>query len=401
MTGFSDKQRDWFTHATRRYNFKLGAVRSGKTYADYFMIPKRIRALAGRDGHIFIIGRTRATVCRNIIEPLRGLWGAGLVGFPAGDGTVKLFGEVAFIMGADSVSRAELLRGASLKYCYGDEVTSWRREVFDMVLTRLDRAYSVFDGTANPASPRHFLKTFLERGNDDIYCQYYTLYDNPYNPPEFVSALEREFAGSVLFDRYILGRWTAAQGLIYRRFADNPTAFAVSAGEIPPLEHITVGVDFGGTRSNHAVVACGFHRDGVYVLRAASLCARDMTSSELCRRVKRFCDGIYARYGFIDGIYCDSAEQTLIATLRRSVPYSVYNARKLPVLERIRAESLLIAEGRLLLLEGECEALERGLSEAMWDSRAAGDVRLDDGTSDIDVLDAFEYGIEYYLPVGR
>lgn len=40
----------------------------------------------------------------------------------------------------------------------------------------------------------------------------------------------------------------------------------------------------------------------------------------------------------------------------------------------------------------DCESLSKAFQEAVWDGKT--DERLDDGSSDIDSLDAFEYTIE-------
>ena len=37
---FSAKQREFLDNANRRWNVKYGATRSGKTYLDYYVIPK-------------------------------------------------------------------------------------------------------------------------------------------------------------------------------------------------------------------------------------------------------------------------------------------------------------------------------------------------------------------------
>ena len=42
---FSVKQREFLDNANRRWNIKYGATRSGKTYLDYYVIPKRIRKI--------------------------------------------------------------------------------------------------------------------------------------------------------------------------------------------------------------------------------------------------------------------------------------------------------------------------------------------------------------------
>ncbi len=56
---FSEKQQEYFNKATHRWNVKTGAARSGKTYMDYFVIPKRIRAAKGLDGLNVMLGHTR------------------------------------------------------------------------------------------------------------------------------------------------------------------------------------------------------------------------------------------------------------------------------------------------------------------------------------------------------
>ena len=58
---FSDMQRAFFMGATHRWNIKTGATRSGKTYMDYFVIPKRILATRG-EGLIMLIGNTQGTL---------------------------------------------------------------------------------------------------------------------------------------------------------------------------------------------------------------------------------------------------------------------------------------------------------------------------------------------------
>ena len=75
---FSEKQKEYFNKAVHRWNVKTGAARSGKTYMDYFVIPKRIRAVKGLDGLTVMLGHTQGTLQRNIIYPLQNIWGTVL-----------------------------------------------------------------------------------------------------------------------------------------------------------------------------------------------------------------------------------------------------------------------------------------------------------------------------------
>ena len=237
---FSEKQLEWFKSANRRWCFKVGAVRSGKTYADYFTIPKRIRARIGKPGLAFIFGVSKSTIERNLLEPMRSLWGDDFVGSIRSDNTARLFGETVYCLGCEKVSQVAKIRGASIKYAYGDEVAEWNPEVFDLIKSRLDKPYSVFDGALNPESPNHWLKGFLE-SDADIYAQHYTIFDNPFLPPEFVENLCKEYEGTVYYDRYIEGNWALAEGLIYPMYQD---VIVDSVPEGRPRRNV-LSIDYG------------------------------------------------------------------------------------------------------------------------------------------------------------
>lgn len=216
---FSVKQREFFDNANHRWNFKTGATRSGKTYMDYYVIPKRIRARIGKPGLAVILGVTKSTIERNILEPMRNIWGTDLVGGISSSNICYLFGEKVYCLGAEKVSQVSKLRGSSIKYVYGDEVADWNEEVFEMLKSRLDKPYSCFDGALNPQGPNHWLKEFLDSEDLDIYCQKYTLFDNPFLDRGFIDSLCKEYAGSVYYKRYILGEWALAEGLVYPMFS--------------------------------------------------------------------------------------------------------------------------------------------------------------------------------------
>ena len=216
----SPKQTEFVRKGHHRWNFKGGATRSGKTYLDFrWIIPMRIRERIGKEGLVVILGVTKSTIERNVLEPMRNLYGDMLVGSISSDNTVILFGEKCYALGAEKVSQVSKIRGASIKYCYGDEMADWSEEVFALLKSRLDKDYSCCDGTFNPKSPSHWLKKFID-SDADIFTQTYTIDDNPFLPPAFVENLKREYAGTVYYGRYILGEWTQAEGMIYPMYID-------------------------------------------------------------------------------------------------------------------------------------------------------------------------------------
>ena len=123
MMQLSDKQKEFWNNCNCRWNVKTGATRSGKTYLDYYIIPKRIRACRG-DGLIVLLGNTQGTIERNVLEPMRSIWGS-LVGTISSNNKAKLFGRDVYVLGADKKNQVARIQGAGIEYCYGDEITTW------------------------------------------------------------------------------------------------------------------------------------------------------------------------------------------------------------------------------------------------------------------------------------
>ena len=396
---FSTMQMEYFRNANHSWNVKSGATRSGKTYMDYFVIPKRIRAAAGKEGLVVLLGNTKGTLQRNIIEPLRNLWGERYVTDIRADNTAELFGEKCYCLGADKVTQVNRLRGSSIKYCYGDEVVTWHPDVFEMLKSRLDKPYSKFDGTCNPEGKSHWFKKFLE-SDADIYCQKYTLDDNPFLSAEFVENLKREYSGTIYYDRYVLGNWVNAEGLIYRNFADTPNRYIID--KLPSdLVFATVGVDFGGGSSAHAFNCTAYTRGFSQIVTVHDCRIKEaITPEKLYARFEQFlteCRMLLDGVPLTD-VYCDSAEQTLIGGMRAEAAkkrwkVNIHNARKKPINDRIHFYCIIMGADKYKILSS-CTATIDALSEAMWDDN---NTRLDNGSTNIDNLDAQEYSTEPYM----
>lgn len=403
-------QQEFLRNCSHRWNVKTGATRSGKTYLDCAVtIPKRICA-ARDEGLCVMLGNTLGTLERNVLEPMRALWGPELVGVvrtSASGNIVQLFGRKVYVLGADNKKHIARIQGAAFEYAYGDEITTWDEGVFQMLKSRLSCPHSHFDGTCNPDNPQHWFKQFLD-SDADIYCQAYTIDDNPTLPPEFVAQLKKEYAGTVYYNRFILGQWAAAGGIIYRPFADSIAAgdgrFLWPAATPCRPWRIHIGVDFGGNGSRHAFVAAGIlpYYAGVVGLASARIDPKDQDADFLAAQLIDFCAAVFARYGEIHYLFCDSAEQTLINHIRtrlRACPLSwladrVQNSAKIQIIDRIRLTSILMGGGRFWYMP-EAATLRDALAAALWSQKHPGvDERLDDGTTDIDTLDAFEYTIE-------
>lgn len=360
----SQKQLEFARYANHRWNFKGGATRSGKTYLDFkWIIPLRIRERAGKDGLAVILGVTKSTIERNVLEPMRNLYGDKLVGTISSDNTAWIFGEKCYCLGAEKVSQVSKIRGASIKYCYGDEVADWAEEVFALLKSRLDKEYSCFDGTYNPQYPNHWLKKFLD-SNADIFSQVYTIDDNPFLPPSFVENLKKEYAGTVFYDRYILGKWTLAEGLIYPMFGDS-----CIVQDIPDAGDYYISIDYGTHNPFSAGLWCVTKTEAVRI-GEYYYCGREerkeKTPEEYYSEVKRLAGG-----RDIKCLIVDPSADAFIATVKKHHEFKVRGAVN-DVLPGMQTTAEMIASGKLKIHES-CEDAIREFGLYRWDEKAESD----------------------------
>lgn len=400
MIDFSAKQKEVWRNtidALHRWNVSYGATRSGKTYLDYYKLPYRIRH-AGDEGLILLLGNTKGTLERNVLDPMRQIWTPALVGNIGSNNKVNLFGRECWALGADKINQVSKLQGSGLSYCYGDEITTWNPEVFQMLKSRIDKPGACFDGTCNPEAPTHWFKKFLD-SNADIYAMKFVIDDNTFNDPSYVENLKREYQGTVYYDRFILGLWVAAEGVIYRLFADRPERYIID--QPPRTQFSTIGVDFGGTKSAQAFNCTGFFPgyrgvatlDEYYTKKEIDPQQLEAAFVEFVRKQ------INAGYNPIE-VRVDSAEQTLKrglanALMRARIGTPVMDARKGPINDRIRLYLRLMGFDRYKIMR-HCTHTIEAFQTALWNGKKLNDERLDDGTTNIDNLDAQEYSTEPY-----
>lgn len=420
MLVLSDKQKEFIKNSNHRYNIKTGATRSGKTYLDtLFTIASRIRERVGKEGLNVILGVSQSTIERNVLTPLREIYGNKIVGNISSNNIVKMFGDVVYCLGAEKVNQTKKIRGASIKYCYCDELAEYNEEVFDLIKSRLDKPYSCLDATLNPGGTTHwFKKNFLdtiENKQIDAYVQTYTIFDNPFLSETFVDNLCKEYEGTVYYNRYIMGQWCNAEGLIYQRFADNPSKYKWTkkkkdkqGNEIDeydlPNGITIIGIDYGGNKSGQAFVCTRISNDFKYVIALGSEYHKgDIDPDKLFELEYEFAKKMSYKYKTnIDYIFPDNEEVVLIRGLRNGMYSNNFNTIvrgciKEPINDRIDCERTMISYNIFYYIEEECETLVEALSTALWDEDAKKDERLDDFTTDIDTLDAFEYSWSKYI----
>lgn len=393
----TNKQAEYIQKSNHRWNLKVGATGAGKSFLDsFYVIPQRIIERKGKSGISVIMGVTKETIERNVLRPMREFYG-DLIGDINSRNMARIFGEDVYCLGAEKVNQVSKIQGATFKYLYGDEVAKWNEEVFNFAKSRLRSPFSCFDGTLNPESPNHYLYKFIYKSDDiDIYCQHYVIDDNPFYPEREREQLKKEYFGTVYYDRYILGLWKQAEGAIYKLFADNPARYYKHSNDIPRLIEVNAAFDPGGTKSNHAFVATGItpNYQQLVALRSERHKAEGTTPKDVDRMAVEFVGKVIAKYGRCDYLYWDNEAAVLGRGIKEAIEkeypqVSVFPCFKGIIRDRIDLMCRLLGLDRFIYTE-DCETLKEAIEQAVWDTRHD-DERLDDGSTPIDDLDAFEY----------
>lgn len=382
----------------RRLNIFEGSVRSGKTHISMIMWAFWV-AGSPRDRTYLMCGKTLTTLKRNVLEPLRELLGESFeYSVPKKEGS--LFGRKIYLEGAANSEAESKIRGMTLMGAYCDELTLFSEDFFVMLLSRLSESGAKLFATTNPDAPNHWVKRdYLDNKSIDLLDLRFSLEDNIFLPKAYVEQLKREFCG-VFYDRFILGKWVHAQGRIYEGFSHGniiDTAELKTRLRRNPIAVSVIGVDYGGNGSASAFVQAGFDKGfkNVYIL-AEHYDSRNRSAESLISSFAEFVSAQKERFPQLSLACCDSAEQLLVKSFRRAAHIEVKNALKRPINTRINMLNRLISAGRFFVLN-ECPHVIDAIQSAVWDERDSHkDCRLDDGTTNIDSLDAMEYALERF-----
>ena len=312
-----------------------------------------------------IIGVSRSTIQRNVLQELYGLLGFA----PPNSKTnaTRLYDRNVYFVGAHDESAVRAIQDSTLALAYIDEAACIPKPFFRMLLSRLSVPNAQILATCNPEAPAHWLKKeFIDREKElDLIHWHFTLDDNPSLTEKYKEDLKNEYQGGHWHKRLILGEWAMAHGLIYDGFdADN-----VYDCDYNSPNFYYMGIDYGTSNATAAVLAAvtpkqwpqiRIEDEYYYDSRKAG---RSKTDAELA-------DDIVSLIGWkkLRAIYVDPSAASLKQELRNR-DLIVIDAKN-DVLPGIRVTSKFISQ-KNILIHKRCTNLIDYIQGYAWDEKAS------------------------------
>ncbi len=348
-----------------------GAVRSGKSLC--MSLSFLLWAFAEFSGQDFALcGKTIASLRRNLIHPLTGLlreWG-----FRVEEKQAAHYMDVSFcgrvnrfyFFGGRDESSAALIQGMTLTGVLLDEVALMPRSFVEQAVARCSVTGSRFWFNCNPEHPHHWFYTeWIQKAEEkNALLLHFTMADNPSLSEGVRRRYETLYSG-VFYQRFVLGRWVAAEGLVYPFF--NP---AEHVGEPPgECEEYVISCDYGTV--NPTSLGLWGRCRGVWYRVAEYYYASRKTGEQ--KTDEEYYAALTALAGDrpVRAVVCDPSAASFMACIRRHGRFRVLPACN-QVTDGIRQVADALRGGRIIIGPACADAL-REFSLYRWDEATGRD----------------------------
>lgn len=215
---FSPKALDFLAHSDARLNILHGSVRSTKT------VNCTLRwityCLDGPPGDLMMVGKTVATLQRNVLNDLQDILGVKYFKWVnRQQGELQILGRRVHAVGANSEDAEARIRGATLAGALCDEANLYPQSFWNQLMARCSIKGAMIFANCNPDSPFHWFYTdvIMNEKITNKKVWHFVLDDNPNLSQEYIESLKSMYTG-VFYKRFIEGLWVVADGMIYDMF---------------------------------------------------------------------------------------------------------------------------------------------------------------------------------------
>lgn len=391
----SDKQKQILAFSFSKYDALIcdGAVRSGKT--SIMMVAFIDWAMREFNGQWFgICGRTVDSARKNVVTPylntkyarhkyrLNYKQQAKVLEVQA-NGVTNYFE----VFGGANESSQDLIQGRTFAGVFVDEVTLQPQSFVQQAVARcsVEGAKLWFD--CNPSSPSHWFyrEWIMQAEKKNALYLHLTMLDNPGISQKTIDDYNARFTG-VFYDRYILGKWVTAYGLVYPNFKN----YLCQAEEIENLKFDTwyIACDYG-VLNPMAMLLIGRSGNTWYVVNEYYYNGRDTgehkTDAEYYDDLEKLAGRLQ-----ISGIIVDPSATSFITVIQRGHKFKVWDAKN-DVISGIQHTTQALEAGRVRVCEN-CESLVKEFGLYSWDEKnTSGDKPIKKNDH---ALDALRYFVE-------
>lgn len=369
---FSKQQKKllyWWEEGSKYKDYDIviadGSIRSGKTIA---MICSFLRWSQSRfNGEDFIIaGKSIGALKRNVIKPMQQILDAWdwKYSYNRSENYIVIGNNTYYLFGANNEASQDVLQGLTAAGALADEVALFPQSFVDQMIGRCSVDGAKIFMNCNPEGPYHYIKTeFIDKAKEKlIYYLHFTMDDNLSLSERVKERYRRMFSG-VFFQRYILGLWVMAEGIIYDMF--NKDKHVVKTEDRPYTQYY-VSIDYG--IQNPTVFGLwGFFNGKLYKIKEYHYSGREetrqKTDTEYADDLEKFIQNLP-----IKAIIVDPSAASFIAELRKR-GLRVRQANN-EVIDGIRNVATALNEG-MILYNDCCIETFKEFNSYVWDEKAA------------------------------
>lgn len=270
------------------------------------------------------------------------------------------------LFGGRDESSAALIQGSTLAGVLLDETVLMPRSFVEQAIARCSVPGSRLWFNCNPENPGHwFYREWIlkAKARRALYL-HFTMEDNPALSPRIRARYRNAYSG-VFYRRFVLGEWTAAQGLVYDFFDRERDAADVPEGS---FEEWRISVDYG--TANPASFGLWGKKNAVWYRVAeyyydSRKAGRQRTDEEYAEALERL-----AGERTIRRVIVDPSAASFIEVLRRR-GFQVVRANN-DVADGIRVTSDLLKKRRIVICR-TCGDCLREMELYCWDERGGRD----------------------------
>ncbi|MCR5601321.1 MAG: PBSX family phage terminase large subunit [Ruminococcus sp.] len=364
-----------------------GAVRSGKTLSmSLGFIFWASRCFDG--GSFAMCGKTITSLRRNVVTPLlpllreHGLAVNEKVSQNYFDITLRGCTNRVYLFGGKDESSAALIQGMTLSGVFFDEVVLMPRSFVEQALARCSVNGSKMWFNCNPDNPAHWFYTewIKQLKKKNALYLHFTMDDNPALSQSVRERYKRMYSG-VFYDRFVLGRWTASQGVVYPMFNEKEHVFS---GDID-CERYVISCDYG-TVNPSSFGLWGLNNGIWYRLREYYYDSRREGSSRTDEEHYAALEEL-AGLRKIDKVIVDPSAASFIECIRRHGRFRTVKADN-DVVSGIRQVSTALKEGRLRI-HGSCRDILREFQLYSWNEKTGADAPIKENDHAMDDMRYF------------